>query len=205
TLNGFLAAAEKHRAPGLVAVEVDEVLLLRARAEQALGPVEMRARLLRAVLRHQNVAAEQMRPREMEAVVRRLQESHGTADVVQRCSWAATNVVQPRERPEEPDPRVPVGDRVRLLEDAVEHVLGSLEIAEIGQRVAQVRGEPDLRRQVLRLDLLELREAVLEDLDSAPGLPARRVGVAEGCKDVGPGGGGDRRELKAGLEPLDRL
>src|SRR5439155_12136396 len=70
TLDGFLAAAEEHRAPGLVAVEVDEVLLLRARAEQALGPVEMRARLLRAVLRHQNVAAEQVRPREMEAVVR---------------------------------------------------------------------------------------------------------------------------------------
>src|SRR5204862_7881553 len=68
-LGGLFAVAEEHRSPGLVATEIDQIFLLRARSEQAPGAIEVRAGRLRTALRHEDVSAEQVRPREVEAVV----------------------------------------------------------------------------------------------------------------------------------------
>src|SRR5438552_1057033 len=81
-------------------------------------------------------------------------------------------------------PRVGVGCVLGLGDRLLENLLRAVEVAEIRQRVAEVRGETNLCGEILRRLPGDLFEAALEELHGPLRLAARRVGPAERRVDV---------------------
>ena len=165
----------------------------------------MTAGILRAALREQDASAEQVGTREVERVVGDVEQRDRATDVVECGRRAALEIGEPSERPVEPNARVGVGHRVCLVERRVEHGLGALEVAEVGERVAEVGREANLRGEVFRRILAHLGQAALENLDGTVGPAGGGVSAAERREDVGPATRRDRRQLETRLEPLDRV
>jgi hypothetical protein len=204
-LDGRLGVSQHRRAAGLVGTEVGEVLGLWVGAEEPAGEIEVGPGLLRAVLPHEDRPAEQVCPRQVEGVVGGVEQGDRTAHVVKRHGRTTLDPGQAGQRPIEPDARIRVPQRLGLVEDAVEDRLCALEVAEVGEGVAEVGREPDARGDVVRRMLGDVGQAALEDVDGLVGPPARRVGPPEAREHVGPRGRRERRELQAGFEALDRL
>jgi hypothetical protein len=143
--------------------------------------------------------------REVERVLRRLEECDRAPEMVERNERPRLLVRDAAERPVEADPRVRVGDVGAALERFLQHIVGALEVAHVGERVAEVGREADVRGVVIRPRLRRLREATLEDLDRLRRHPGVRVGAAERREHVGPRAGVDEIGLDGLLEVLDRL
>ena len=88
------------------------------------------------------------------------------------------------QRPVEADARVRVG-ALRAAERLLNDVARGAEVSQVGERVAEVGREADLRGGVLRRLLPHLGEAALEELDGALGPAERRIGAGERREDVG--------------------
>jgi hypothetical protein len=147
--------------------------------EEALGDLEMAAGALGPALRHEDGGAKQVRSCEVERVVGHLEQRHGPADAVERGSRAPAHVVQARERPVEADARVVVDERFRALERLVEHLLRAAQVSQVGERIAQVGGEP--RTSEARSSASSSRSwssALLENRHRLVRTAARRVGMA---------------------------
>ena len=146
-----------------------------------------------------------MRARQVERVVGDVEQRDRAPDVRQRGGRPALDVVQARDRPVEPDPRVGVGRPFGLGDRVLQHPLGALEVAEIRQGVAEVRGEANLCGEIIRRLTGDLVEAALEEIDRPLSVPARRECPAERRVDVGANAWRDVRQLEPRLEPLDRV
>src|SRR5207253_10284180 len=97
--------------------------------------------------------------------------------------------------------RVWIGCLPGGVECRLDHRLGALEVAHVGERVAEVGAEADACSAVLRWQLVE---AVLEELDRAPRLADGRVRATERRVDVGSGRRRDELRCSRRLELAGR-
>ncbi len=197
--------AEPGRRFRLVGVEAGQILGLRVGAQKLLGQLVVPRRLLGTILGEQDGGGKDVRARQVERVVGDIQQGDRAPNVVERRGGPATDVVEAGSPPVETYARVRVRHLLGLPESFCEDLLRPAQVAEIGQRVAQVGGEPDLGGEIVRRFLRDLGEAALEQLHRSPWPAAGRVRLPEGGVDVGPCARGDRRQLQAGLEQLDGL
>src|SRR5258705_1932579 len=127
-----------------------------------------------------------MCPTDVEFVFGYLEASDCPPDVAERSRRMLAKLVQTREGPVEPDPRVRVCDLVGLGERALEHSLRTTEITEVAQRVAQIGRKPNLIHRVFRAFLRNTSQAALKEVDGPLRLAEGRVALAERCVDVRP-------------------
>ena len=99
------------------------------------------------------------------------------------AGWPA-NLVQASQRPVEPDSRI--GSVTCLASERVfEHALCTTEVAQVAERVAQVRRKANLIRGVFRMFLRHTDETVVEEVDSALRLAERGIALTERRVDIG--------------------
>ena len=178
-----------------------EVVRLRLRPEQSLGGIEVRPGLLRAAVLDQRPRAGDVRPGQVDGVLRRLEQRDRAAEVLERVLRPALVPREAAERPVDAHLRVRVDEGLHLGEDVVEDALGAVEVAEVGEREAEVGREADARREVGRGLLLDHGDAALEELRGVGGASRHRVRAAQRPEDVGSQ---RRRDVVLLHGPLER-
>ena len=199
--DGRRAVADRRGPPRLLRAQRRQVVRLRLRPEQPLGGVEVRPGLLRAAVLDQRPRAGDVRPGEVDGVLRGLEQRDRAAEVVERVLRSALVAREAAERPVDAHLRVRVDEGLHLGEDVVEDALGAVEVAEVGEGEAEVGREADARREVGRRLLLDHGDAALEELRGVGGAARHRVRAAQRPEDVGAQ---RRRDVVLLHGPLER-
>ncbi len=141
-----------------------EVVVVGPRSQQPFRLVEVVERPAVVVSgRDGRIGAGDVRPSQVNGVLGRLEQRDRAAEVVERGERLGLLEREPPERPVEPHAGVAVADLARAREHLRDHRLRALELAEVGERVAQVGAVAHPCCEVLRLDPGQLLERPLED------------------------------------------
>ena len=193
-------------AHGLHPPDRREVVSIGLRLEQPFGLFEVPERTRVVVTGgDRRVGTRHVRAGEVHRVLGRFEQRDGTAEAVECRLRLRLLERDPPERPVEPDARVAVGDLLGAREHLGDHGFRALELAEVGERVAEIGAEADARREVLRGVVRELLQAELEELHGFLGRPSCGVHVPQGQVHVGPRSRGDEARADRLLEVCDRL
>ncbi len=147
-----------------------------------------------------------MRARELDGVLGCLEERDRPSEVVDGGERPGLLERDAAERPVQAHLRVDVAvlDVLGARPELGEQGAGALDVAEVGERVAEVGGVADLGGSIVRLRPRELLEGPLEERDGALGEARAGVGVSEGRVDVGARAGRDELRVDHRGELLDR-
>src|SRR5207302_10904219 len=118
----------------------------------------------------QDLSTGKVRPRQLARVFGCLQEADRALDLAERRARLSLHQREPGQRPVEADTRVGIGRLLRSPECLADNGLRPSELAEVGERVAQIGGEANFGADVCRSLGLYLGQAVLEQLDGPPRL-----------------------------------
>ena len=189
----LVAVSDERRAPRLLGPDSAEVARVAAEVEEPLGRLEVRPGRVGLAVEDEDLARQEVGTREVQRVLRRLEERDRPPEVAQRRLPVALHRRQPSERPVEPDPRVRIEDRARGHGQVGEDLARLAEATEIRERVAQVRREANPRARVAVVLPRELLETPLVELRRLLGAIEVEVGVSERDVDVGMRGRRDER------------
>src|SRR5205807_6933680 len=131
-------------------------------AEQPLGFLEVGLGFLCAARAVEGPGAEQMRLRQMEHVLGRLQESNRATQRLESGRRLAAKRLESADRPIQPHAGIRILERNCLLDRFVEHRIGAVEEAEIRERIAEVGCKSNVSSDVPLTRRAHFVEALLE-------------------------------------------
>ena len=170
----------------LVGPQIRQIEPLGARPEEALRRIELRSRRLPIALGHHDRPGEEVRPRKVERVLGYLEQRNRAAHVIQRRGRLFLERAEPSQRPVEAHTCIRIDHLVRVSEGLVEHRTRFAELADIGQRIAEVGPETDVGCGVVRCLPLHGLETGCKEVDGSTRIAQCGITTAERFVDVRP-------------------